>query len=71
MQIAITVLQLVSSVLLIIVVLMQQKGAGLGSAFGGGDAVFTTRRGPEKFVFNATIVLSIILLVSSLAAIFI
>ena len=54
----ISIAQLTVVVLLIGAVLLQQKGVGLGSSFGGGDSVFTTRRGPEKIIFNATIVLS-------------
>ena len=60
--------QIVVVVLLIACILLQQKGVGLGSSFGGGDSVFTTRRGPEKVVYNATIVLSALFLGLSIAA---
>lgn len=65
-----SIAEIIVAGLLITAVLMQQKGTGLGSAFGGGDAVFTTRRGPEKFVFNATIVLSALFMVLSIVAFF-
>lgn len=58
LSLAINIVQIVVVGLLITTVLLQQKGVGLGSSFGGGDSVFTTRRGPEKFIFYATIVLS-------------
>lgn len=57
-----SIAQIIIVIFLIITVLLQQKGVGLGSSFGGGDSVFTTRRGPEKVIFNATIVLSILFL---------
>ena len=63
-----SIAQIVVVALLIACVLLQQKGVGLGSSFGGGDSVFTTRRGPEKVVYNATIVLSALFLGLSIAA---
>lgn len=63
--------QIVISILLIIVVLMQQKGSGLGSAFGGDSAVYRTKRGAEKFIFRITILLSVLFLASALANIFV
>ena len=63
-----SIAQIVVVALLIACVLLQQTGVGLGSSFGGGDRVFTTRRGPEKVVYNATIVLSALFLGLSIAA---
>lgn len=55
-------MQIVFSVLLILAVLLQQSGASLGGAFGGDNfsAGFHTRRGAEKILFNATIVLAVL-----------
>jgi preprotein translocase subunit SecG len=64
-----TILQLILSVLLIIAILLQQKGAGLGAGFGSTGGIQSTRRGPEKMVFNATIIFSILLFTISLAAV--
>ena len=52
--------QAVIAVLLIITILLQQRGGGLGSAFGGGESAnpFSTRRGVEKIIFYASIVLA-------------
>lgn len=69
MKTALSVAQLVLATLLIIVILLQQKGSGLGSAFGGANDVYTTRRGVDKLLFNATIVIAIAFLAVSLAAI--
>ncbi len=55
---AIRVIQIILCVAVIIFILLQGRGAGLGSAFGGSSAgsVFKTRRGVERLIFNATIV---------------
>jgi len=60
MQLALNIAQIVFAVLLVVVVLLQQRGAGLGAAFGGEGGVFHTRRGPEKVIFISTVVLSIL-----------
>lgn len=69
MKTVFSVLQIILSVLMIVVVLLQQKGSGLGSAFGGASTVYTTRRGVDKLLFNATIVISVLFLVISLVAV--
>jgi len=55
-------IQVTLSVLLVIVILLQQTGAGLGGAFGGADSSsgFHTRRGAEKVLFYATIIIAIL-----------
>ncbi|EKE07398.1 MAG: hypothetical protein ACD_18C00096G0003 [uncultured bacterium] len=52
------VAQLILAVLLIVVVLLQQKGTGLGSAFGGSGTIHTTRRGIDKVLYRLTIVIA-------------
>ncbi len=52
--------QIVLGSLLCVAILLQQKGSGLGSAFGGEGNVFQTRRGAEKILFRATIVLAVL-----------
>lgn len=55
-------LQIVISVLLIICILLQVKGSGFGAALGGmsGGSVYRTKRGLEKTLFQATIILTIV-----------
>ena len=60
MQTALSVIQIVLSAALILVILLQVKGGGLGGIFGQADSVFRTRRGLEKRLFQITIVLMII-----------
>jgi preprotein translocase subunit SecG len=61
------IIQIVSAVLLIIAILLQSRGAGMGGVFGGEGAVYQTKRGVEKKLFILTIILSIIFLGSALA----
>jgi len=52
--------QIIVSVALIVVILLQVRGGGLGGVFGGTEtAVYKTRRGIERTLFNATVGLSI------------
>ena len=55
-----TIVQIITAILLVVVVLLQQKGSGMGAAFGGSGGVTSTKRGADKFLFQATIVVSII-----------
>ncbi|HLD86079.1 MAG TPA: preprotein translocase subunit SecG [Patescibacteria group bacterium] len=52
--------QVAVSVLLVICILLQNRGAGLGGIFGGEGNVYRTKRGVEKGLFVSTIVFSII-----------
>ena len=58
--------QILVSLILIFVILLQARGSGLGSALGGSSGTFfRTRRGIEKTLFNLTIVLSTVFLLMS------
>lgn len=59
-------IQIVISILIVIVILLQQRGTGLSAAFGGEGNVYRTKRGIEKILFRATIVLAALLLASAL-----
>ncbi|MBT4517044.1 MAG: preprotein translocase subunit SecG [Candidatus Komeilibacteria bacterium] len=65
------IIQIVVSILLMITVLMQQKGSGLGAGFGGENSVYRTKRGAEKFIFRFTILLAVLFLATSLANLFV
>lgn len=62
-----TIVQIILSVVLIAVILLQARGSGLGAVFGGGGEVFRTKRGLEKGLFFATIVVSILFFAVALA----
>lgn len=55
------------AILLIIVILLQNRGVGLSGIFGGSDAVYMTKRGAEKILFIATIILAVLFFIVSLA----
>ncbi|MBI5147894.1 MAG: preprotein translocase subunit SecG [Parcubacteria group bacterium] len=60
MQYAISVAQIVVSVVLIVLILLQERSSGLSGVFGGdGGGFYQTRRGLERLVFGATIVFAI------------
>lgn len=60
--------QIVVSVGLMISILLQARGAGLSSAFGGDSSVYRSRRGIEKTLFRFTIVLTALFVVFSIVA---
>jgi len=61
--------QFIFGVLLVLAILMQNRGAGLGGVFGGSGGVYLAKRGLEKKLFMATIVISILFFATSLAII--
>lgn len=62
-------IQIVLSVVLVSIILIQKTGAQVGGAFGGSDnfsSAFHTRRGFEKILFNTTIAIAILFAISAL-----
>ena len=60
MEVYLNIAQIIVSAALVVVILLQTKGGGMGGVFGGTEtAVYKTRRGVERTVFNITIGLSI------------
>lgn len=59
-------IQIIISALLVVLILLQAKGVGLGRAWGGGGEFYKSRRGVEKIVFYFTIFLVILFLISSI-----
>jgi protein translocase SecG subunit len=57
-------------VILIIIIALQNKSAGLSNVFGGGGNIVQTRRGFEKWLFYATIVLGIIFMAINIGFLF-
>jgi len=58
--------QIIVAVFLIIFILLQQRGTALGSAFGGGGGFYTTRRGIQKKILWATVVLGALFVILAL-----
>jgi len=65
------ILNIIFSVLIVIFILVQGRGAGLGSAWGGGGEMFQTRRGMEKIILWLTTIFIVIFLVVSLINLFV
>lgn len=64
------IIQLVSAVILIIAILLQQKGSGLSEVFGGSSNIYTTRRGIDRILHYTTIVVAVIFFGVSLVRLF-
>ncbi|HXW01127.1 MAG TPA: preprotein translocase subunit SecG [Anaerolineae bacterium] len=69
MIVAFQVIQIIISLTLIALILLQTKGAGLGGIFGGDGGVYRTRRGIEKTLYQATIGLTLIFFIVSLISV--
>lgn len=54
------IVQIAIAVLLVIAILFQQRGAGLGGAFGGEGGVYFKKRGAEKILYTASIILAVL-----------
>lgn len=65
------IINIILSILIVIFILIQGKGAGLGSAWGGGGEFFQTRRGIEKATLRLTLVLIILFFIISVVNLFV
>jgi preprotein translocase subunit SecG len=68
MQTYLNVAQIILSIALVLVVLLQVRGGGLGGIFGQPDSVYRTKRGVERTLFQLTIALVVLFIVISLIA---
>ena len=66
MEEILNIIQIVIAALLIVAILLQQRGTGLSAAFGGEGSVYFKKRGAEKVIFIATIVLTVIFILSAI-----
>ncbi len=64
----ITIAQIIISVILVITILLQQRGTGLSATFGGEGNVYRTKRGFERILFYSTIILVILFIGSAVAS---
>jgi preprotein translocase subunit SecG len=60
--------KIVISVALVLAVLLQVRGGGLGGIFGQADTVYRTRRGMEKTLFQLTVILIVLFITVSLVS---
>ena len=66
MQTYLNVAQIMLSVALVLAILLQVRGGGLGGIFGQADSVFRTKRGVEKTLFQLTLVLVVLFIIVSI-----
>jgi len=61
--------EIILAILLIVGIVLQQRGATLGGAFGGDNfaSTFYKRRGAEKFLFVATIIIAVLLVLAAIS----
>lgn len=65
---ALNIAEIIISIALVVVILLQQQGSGLGTMFGGaGGESYRSKRGAEAVLFNLTIVLVTLFVVVGLA----
>jgi len=67
---ALFIIELVFAFLLVGAVLLQHRGTGLGGAFASEANVYRSKRGVEKFLYNATIALAVLLVATVLIDLF-
>ena len=60
--------QITIALLLVLVILLQAKGTGVSTVFGGGGGFYRSKRGIEKLFVNLTILLAVLFLAISIAA---
>ena len=60
------VAQIVLAIAIILIILLQVRGGGLGGIFGQADTVYRTKRGVEKTMFQFTVALAIIFVIVSM-----
>lgn len=56
-----------SAILMVLAILLQQRGASLGAGFGSSGELYTTRRGLDKNLFEVSIILAVVFVLSILA----
>ena len=68
MQTVLNIAQIIVSIVLTALIILQARG-GLGGIFGGGGSVYRTRRGMEKTMFQFTIILAVVFIIISMLSV--
>ena len=66
-----SIVTIISAILMVTAILLQARGASLGAGFGSSGELFTTRRGTDKSLYEATIVLAVVFVGTLLAGLII
>ncbi|KKP37994.1 MAG: hypothetical protein UR27_C0001G0046 [Candidatus Peregrinibacteria bacterium GW2011_GWA2_33_10] len=70
-HLVVSIIQIISSFFLALSILIQAKGSGLGEALGGSNTFYSSKRGPEKFLFYFSVVMSVIFFASTFTLAFV
>jgi preprotein translocase subunit SecG len=65
-QAIVSLIQIILAIILVGLILLQAKGTGLGSSFGGDLSSYSTKRGAEKILFNMTIIVAVLFFLASI-----
>lgn len=71
MHSAILIIEIILGISLVGLIVLQSKGTGLGSTFGGDMGFYGTKRGAEKMIFMLTIIVAFLFLLTALLSVFI
>ena len=63
------IVEIVVSIVLILVILLQTRGSGFSATFSSDSSIYRSRRGVERTVFNFTIVLAVVFIVVSILSV--
>jgi preprotein translocase subunit SecG len=63
------IVQILISIVLIVVVLLQTRGSGFSATFSSDTSIYRTRRGVERTLFNVTIGLAVLFILISMASV--
>ena len=63
------IVQIIVSIVVIVVVLLQSRGSGFSATFSSDTSIYRTRRGVERTLFNATIGLAVLFILVSIASV--
>lgn len=65
-EVIMQIITIASAILMVVAILLQQRGASLGAGFGASGELYTSRRGLDKSLYRATVVLAVIFIASIL-----
>ncbi len=68
MDIILQIVTIISAVLMLVSILLQQRGATLGAGFGSSGELYTSRRGVDRNLFEVTIFFAVVFVLSILAS---
>ena len=68
LDVILQVVMIASATLMVVAILLQQRGASLGAGFGGSSELYTTRRGFDKNLFDVTVIMAVVFVSSILVS---